>query len=229
MIRMKQISKTYRNGKIHVPVLKDINLQIETGEYVSIMGPSGSGKTTLMNLIGCLDQPTKGDYWLNGTQVSQLGEKELSKIRNQWIGFIFQQFYLLPRLNILQNVELPLIYAGVSPEERKKRATTALARVGLDAFLHHQATELSGGQQQRVAIARALVTEPSVLLADEPTGSLDSEASQLILDLFDQFHQEGRTILVITHDHEVAQRAQRQILLKNGRIDEEFHKGAQSL
>lgn len=229
MIRMKQISKTYRNGKIHVPVLKDINLQIETGEYVSIMGPSGSGKTTLMNLIGCLDQPTKGDYWLNGTQVSQLGEKELSKIRNQWISFIFQQFYLLPRLNILQNVELPLIYAGVSPEERKKRATTALARVGLDAFLHHQATELSGGQQQRVAIARALVTEPSVLLADEPTGSLDSEASQLILDLFDQFHQEGRTILVITHDHEVAQRAQRQILLKNGRIDEEFHKGAQSL
>lgn len=229
MIRMKQISKTYRNGKIHVPVLKDINLQIETGEYVSIMGPSGSGKTTLMNLIGCLDQPTKGDYWLNGTQVSQLGEKELSKIRNQWISFIFQQFYLLPRLNILQNVELPLIYAGVSPEERKKRATTALARVGLDAFLHHQATELSGGQQQRVAIARSLVTEPSVLLADEPTGSLDSEASQLILDLFDQFHQEGRIILVITHDHEVAQRAQRQILLKNGRIDEEFHKGAQSL
>ena len=218
MIRLEGIEKTYQTGEVDVPVLKDISLTIEEGEYVSIMGPSGSGKSTLMNLIGCLDQPTAGSYDLNGKQVSQADETVLAQIRNQWIGFVFQHFHLLPRMSAQQNVALPLIYTGTTKTERERRAEEALTKVGLGDPRHHRPSELSGGQQQRVAIARALVNEPHLLLADEPTGALDTVSGARVLDLFDELHREGRTVVVITHDPEVAERAQRQVVIRDGRI-----------
>lgn len=218
MIRLEEINKVYQTGKVAVPVLKEISLKIEEGEYVSIMGPSGSGKSTLMNLIGCLDQPTEGSYHLKGRRISQADETELAQIRNQWIGFVFQHFHLLPRMSAQLNVELPLVYAGLSKIERERRAREALAKVGLDDRRSHRPSELSGGQQQRVAIARALVNDPHLLLADEPTGALDTASGAQVLDLFDELHREGRTVVVITHDPEVAERAQRQVVIRDGRI-----------
>lgn len=221
MIELKGVSKTYQAGKLMVPVLKKIDLVVNKGEYVSIMGPSGSGKSTLMNIIGCLDLPSEGIYRLNGKDVSEEDEIGLAALRNQTIGFIFQQFHLLPRMNAQQNVELPLIYQGISRKKREEKAREALERVGLADRWNHRPNELSGGQQQRVAIARAIVTEPFILLADEPTGALDSNSSENILDLFDELHQEGRTIVMITHDPEVAARAERRILLRDGEILED--------
>lgn len=221
MIELQAVSKTYYAGELEIPVLKNIDLVVNEGEYVSIMGPSGSGKSTLMNIIGCLDLPTEGVYRLNGKDVSQEDEVGLAGLRNRTIGFVFQQFYLLPRMNAQKNVELPLIYQGISKKEREKKAQEALARVGLEDHRTHRPSELSGGQQQRVAIARAIVTEPYILLADEPTGALDSVSSKTILDIFDELHQEGRTIVMITHDPEVAERAERQIFLYDGEIVED--------
>ncbi len=225
MIRMEQVEKTYRTGPLSVPVLKGLDLTVEEGEFVAIMGPSGSGKSTLMHLIGCLDRPTKGRYLLNGRDVSEAGEAELAHIRNRWIGFVFQQFHLLPRMTAKRNVELPLIYAGVPKKERERRAEEALHRVGLGDRMEHRPSELSGGQQQRVAIARALVNQPLLLLADEPTGALDTVSGQRIMDLFAELHREGRTVVLITHDPEVAARAERRVLLRDGRIVGEDHGG----
>jgi putative ABC transport system ATP-binding protein len=196
-------------------------LEIEKGEYVAIMGPSGSGKSTLMNLLGCLDTPTKGKYYLEDRDVSSLSDDELALIRNKKIGFVFQSFHLLPRTSALHNVELPLIYAGLARKERIKRAIKALEEVDLADRIHHHPSELSGGERQRVAIARALVNDPSIILADEPTGNLDSKTGAEILDLFDRIHRKGNTVIVVTHDPEVAARAERIIHLKDGRIEKE--------
>jgi putative ABC transport system ATP-binding protein len=196
-----------------------VNLQIKRNEFTAIMGPSGSGKSTLMNLIGCLDTPTSGEYWLNGQKVSELDDDSLARIRNKEIGFVFQTFNLLPRASALHNTELPLIYAGVSARERKERAAAALERVGLGDRMHHRPNELSGGQRQRVAIARALVNEPSIVLADEPTGNLDSATSSEIMQVFDQLHKAGQTIVLITHEHDIAAHAHRAIHLMDGQIE----------
>jgi putative ABC transport system ATP-binding protein len=216
MIRLEGIDKSYGSGAIAVTVLRGIDLTVEEGEFVAIMGPSGSGKSTLMNLIGCLDRPDSGSVLLDGKEVSSASEGELAHIRNRTIGFIFQNFQLLPRMNALRNVELPLVYAGVSQRERKKRAQEALERVGLQDRMHHLPSELSGGQQQRVAIARALVNRPKLLLADEPTGALDTRSGETVLALFRELHQEGKTVVMITHDPDVAQHADRQILIRDG-------------
>jgi putative ABC transport system ATP-binding protein len=218
MIRLEQVEKSYQTGPLSVPVLKGLDLTVEEGDFVAIMGPSGSGKSTLMHIIGCLDRPTKGRYVLNGRDVSEADEVELAHIRNRWIGFVFQQFHLLPRMTAKRNVELPLIYAGVPKKERERRAEQALHRVGLGDRMEHRPSELSGGQQQRVAIARALVNHPILLLADEPTGALDTASGQMIMDLFAELHREGRTVVLITHDPEVAARAERRVLLRDGRI-----------
>ena len=204
---MKDINKYYQMGEEPVHVLKDINLTIEKGEFLSVLGPSGSGKSTLMNIIGCLDVPTSGEYVLNGTEVDTLGEKELARIRSREIGFIFQNHQLLPRLTALKNVELPLIYASFSPRERKQRAKDMLARVGLADRMDHYPNQLSGGQCQRVAIARAIVGEPKLLLADEPTGALDSASGAQVMELFQQLHDRGSTIIMITHDRSIAHHA----------------------
>ncbi|SFX70057.1 putative ABC transport system ATP-binding protein [Thermoactinomyces sp. DSM 45891] len=221
MIQLTEVCKTYHSGKLHVPVLQNIDFYVNQGEYVAIMGPSGSGKSTLMNIIGCLDRPTSGSYQINGKEVSQMEDLELAKVRNRMIGFIFQQFQLLPRLSAQKNVELPLVYAGMSKSKRSSQAVEALRKVGLEDRKSHRPKELSGGQQQRVAIARALVNNPHVLLADEPTGALDTKSGQVILELFDELHQEGRTVVMITHDPEVARRAQRQIIIRDGEIIED--------
>lgn len=218
LIEIKNLSKDYEMGEIIVPALYDINLTIQKNEYVAIMGPSGSGKSTLMNIIGCLDNPTKGQYLFSGNDVSLLDDDALSAMRNKEIGFIFQNFNLLPRLNALQNVELPLIYSGIEADERKKRALKALDHVGLADRIHHKSSELSGGQRQRVAIARALVTNPGILLADEPTGALDSKTGVEIMSLFDELHRQGNTIILITHEREVADYAHRIIYIKDGEI-----------
>lgn len=218
LIEISNLTKKYIMGEMEVPALIDINLQIKKNEYVAIMGPSGSGKSTLMNILGCLDTPTTGHYFFNGTDVSTLDDDSLSAMRNKEIGFIFQNFNLLPRLSSLQNVELPLIYSGVPAHERKERALLALEKVGLSSRVGHKPTELSGGQKQRVAIARALVTSPGILLADEPTGALDSKTGEDIMKLFHDLHQEGNTIILITHEQEIANYADRNIYIKDGSI-----------
>jgi putative ABC transport system ATP-binding protein len=218
MIELRGIEKTYRVGSQEVPVLRGIDLDIGENEFVAIMGPSGSGKSTLMNIIGCLDRPTKGNYFLDGKDVFQEDDTGLAALRNRTIGFVFQQFYLLPRMNALKNVELPLVYAGVPSAEREKMALTALERVGLLDRKDHRPAELSGGQQQRVAIARALVNRPRILLADEPTGALDTQSGSMVLDLFEELHREGKTVVLITHDPEVAARAERVIIIRDGEI-----------
>jgi putative ABC transport system ATP-binding protein len=218
LIRLDNVSKTYTVGQFEVPALRGIDLQIKKGEYVAIMGPSGSGKSTLMNLIGCLDTATAGNYWLAGENVSELTDNELAHIRNRQIGFVFQTFNLLPRASAFRNVELPLIYAGVTPGKRRERAYSTLESVGLADRTHHKPSELSGGQRQRVAVARALITHPSIILADEPTGNLDSATGEEILQLFDKLHDDGNTIIVVTHEEFVAARARRTVKLLDGQI-----------
>ncbi len=222
LIDIKDLWKSYSLGEEEIPVLHGINLSIEKNEYVAIMGPSGSGKSTLMNILGCLDIPTQGRYLFKNTDVSELDDDSLSIMRNKEIGFIFQNFNLLPRINALQNVELPLIYAGKGREERRERAMKALERVGLTDRISHKPNELSGGQKQRVAIARALVTNPGILLADEPTGALDSKTGIDIMRLFDELHKEGNTIILITHAQEIADYANRIIHIHDGIIHSDY-------
>ncbi len=219
LIRTEDLWKTYDMGAVAVQALCGISFEIRRGEYVAIMGPSGSGKSTLMNLIGCLDTPTRGKYWLNSRQVGELSDDELAYIRNKEIGFVFQTFNLLPRATALHNVELPLIYNGTPAEERLERAQEALQRVDLADRMTHKPNELSGGQRQRVAIARALVNSPSIILADEPTGNLDSATGVEIMNLFDRLQSEGHTIILVTHEHDIAARAHRIIHIRDGKID----------
>ena len=218
LIRLQNISRRYQMGAETVHALRGVSLEIARGEYVAIMGPSGSGKSTLMNLLGCLDTPTAGSYELNGTQVSQMDDNDLAEIRNREIGFVFQTFNLLARSNALRNVELPLIYAGVPAEERRQVALNALTQVGLADRIHHKPNELSGGQRQRVAVARALVNNPAILLADEPTGNLDSKTGNEIMGLFEELSRKGNTIIVVTHEEDIAMRARRIIRLRDGLI-----------
>ena len=219
VIVVRSLKRDYIMGSETVRALRGVDITIRRNEFVAIMGPSGSGKSTLMNLIGCLDSPSEGEYWLNGHRVSELGDDELARIRNREIGFVFQTFNLLPRASALQNVELPLIYGGTSAKERRRAATEALQRVGLADRMHHRPNELSGGQRQRVAIARALVNHPSIILADEPTGNLDSKTSEEILSLFEQLYKDGQTIILVTHEHDIAAHARRQIHLKDGQVE----------
>jgi putative ABC transport system ATP-binding protein len=219
IICTEDLWKTYDMGsEQQVHALRGVNVRIQRGEYVAIMGPSGSGKSTLMNLIGCLDSPSKGSYWLNGQLVSELNDDELARIRNKEIGFVFQTFNLLPRATSLHNVELPLIYAGVPAEERADKAKKVLSAVGMESRMHHKPNELSGGQRQRVAIARALVNDPSIILADEPTGNLDSQTGVEIMALFDRLHGQGNTIVLVTHEHDIAEYAHRVIHIRDGQV-----------
>ena len=218
LIDLRNINKTYRNGDQELKVLKNINLTVEEGEFVAIMGPSGSGKSTLMNIIGKLDRPSTGEYFLENEDVANLGDKKLAKVRNNQIGFVFQQFFLLSKLNALQNVELPLIYAGVSQGSRKNLAKQYLEKVDLGTRMTHLPSELSGGQKQRVAIARALVNNPSIILADEPTGALDTKTGEQIMELLTELNAEGKTIIMVTHEPEIASYAKRQIVIRDGLI-----------
>lgn len=221
ILNMQDIVKSYSSDADEFMALKSVSLKVIEGEFVSILGPSGSGKSTLMNIIGCLDVPTTGKYILANHDVEALDEKELARIRNKLIGFVFQSFQLLPRLTALENVELPMIYARMSPEERHKRALTILQRMGLSEKIKNYPNQLSGGQQQRVAIARAVVTEPAIVLADEPTGSLDQKTGEQIMELFEELNSEGRTIIMITHDQNIASHAQRIVNILDGRLNEE--------
>ena len=223
LIELRAVERFYKTTAEEVRALQAVDLQIERGEFVAVMGPSGSGKSTLMNLLGCLDRPTSGSYLLNGTAVEELNDEELSAIRNQEIGFVFQTFYLLDRTDAVGNVELPLIYADMAPGQRRRLALEALEKVGLGDRIDHQPRELSGGQQQRVAIARALVNRPSILLADEPTGNLDSTTSLEIMNLIDAIHREGNTIVLVTHETDVARHANRCLRLLDGRVIEDRH------
>ncbi len=216
VISLQNITKQYIMGSQQLPVLKGINVAINSNEYVALMGPSGSGKSTLMNIIGCLDTPTTGSYFLDKIEVNKISENELATIRNQKIGFVFQQFHLLPRLNAIDNVALPLVYGGVPKAIRTQKAIAMLTKVGLTDRMHHKPNELSGGQCQRVAIARALVNSPSIILADEPTGNLDTNTSNEIMELFDQLYEQGNTIIVVTHEEDIAAKAKRIIRLKDG-------------
>jgi putative ABC transport system ATP-binding protein len=219
LISMRNIWKTYQMGNQQLHALKGVTFEVQKGEYLAIIGPSGSGKSTLMNLIGCLDSPSKGQYWINGNLVSTMTDDELATIRNKEIGFVFQTFNLLSRATALHNVELPLIYAGLRAGERHEKATAALASVELGDRVTHRPNELSGGQRQRVAIARALVNHPSILLADEPTGALDSKTSVEIMALFEKLYEEGNTIILVTHEHDIAERAHRIITIRDGEIE----------
>jgi putative ABC transport system ATP-binding protein len=222
VIVVRNLQREYDMGGEVVRALRGVDLTIRRNEFVAIMGPSGSGKSTLMNMIGCLDSPNAGEYWLNGHRVSELGDDELARIRNKEIGFVFQTFNLLPRASALHNVELPLIYAGIGAKERQAMATEALRRVGLAERMQHKPNELSGGQRQRVAVARALVNQPSILLADEPTGNLDSATSVEIMALFEELHRGGQTIVLVTHEHDIAEHADRQVHLKDGQVEQDF-------
>ena len=221
ILELKDICKDYIQGKMVIPVLKHIDFQMEQGEYVAIMGPSGSGKTTLMNIVGCLDQATSGQLFLDGQDISKCTENEMSDLRLKKIGFVFQNFQLLSRQTSLENVELPLTYAGVAKKERRERALQALTRVGLEDRVNFQPNQLSGGQKQRVAIARALVNRPKILLADEPTGALDSASGEQVMELFQSLNDEGVSVLMITHDSEIAAKAQRQVIIRDGIMKKE--------
>ena len=226
LIETVDLWKTYVMGAEEIHALRGVSIQIERGEYVAIMGPSGSGKSTLMNLIGCLDTPTKGSYLLNGKQVSQMNDNELARIRNEEIGFVFQTFNLLPRATALHNVELPLVYAGIAAKDRQDRAKAALEKVELASRMSHRPNELSGGQRQRVAIARALVNNPSILLADEPTGNLDSKTGLEIMTLFERLHKAGNTIVLVTHEADVAAFAYRAIHIRDGKVENDVRRAA---
>lgn len=226
MMKLTNINKVYHSGKLAVHVLHDINLTIEDGEFVAIMGPSGSGKSTLMNIIGFLDPPSSGTYELNNEKIDSFHENKLAQLRNKHIGFVFQQFFLLPRQNTIKNVEAPLIYANVKKQERIKRAKEMLERVGLGDRLTHLPNELSGGQKQRVCIARALVNNPNIILADEPTGALDSKTSEQIMKLFVELNEEGKTVIIVTHEEEIAQYANRIIFIRDGKVLEDRRKEA---
>ena len=218
ILDLQAVSKTYASGTLEVAALRGVDLQVLEGDYLAVMGPSGSGKSTLMHILGCLDTPTSGSYRLAGVDVSGMGDEELAEIRNQRIGFVFQQYNLLASLTAWRNVELPLVYAGVPRSERRRRAVAALERVGLGDRVDHRPNELSGGQQQRVSVARALVTDPALILADEPTGNLDSKSTLDVLGLFRELSDQGRTIVLITHEHDVAQQAGSQVLIRDGQL-----------
>ena len=226
LIETQDLWKTYVMGSEEIHALRGASIQIERGEYVAIMGPSGSGKSTLMNLIGCLDTPSKGSYLLNGKQVSQMNDNELARIRNEEIGFVFQTFNLLPRASALHNVELPLVYAGIPAKDRQIRAKAALEKVELSERMNHRPNELSGGQRQRVAIARALVNNPSILLADEPTGNLDSKTGSEIMALFDRLHDAGNTIILVTHEADIAAYARRAVHLRDGQVEKDVRQSS---
>ncbi len=222
VIRTEGLKKHYVLGAETIRAVRGVDLEIRKGEFVALMGPSGSGKSTFMNLIGCLDTPTEGKYWLNGQEVSQLSDDDLARVRNRDIGFVFQTFNLLPRATCLHNVELPLVYAGVPAKERKRRAAEKLELVGLGDRMHHKPPEISGGQRQRVAIARALINDPEILLADEPTGNLDSATSSEIMGVISQLNSEGQTIILVTHEHDIAEYATRQVHLHDGMVSSDF-------
>lgn len=221
MITLKEITKIYSTGDIQVAALRGVDLHIDRGEFVAITGPSGSGKSTMMNILGCLDRPTTGEYYLDGEDVSRVSGNQLAEIRNRKIGFVFQGFNLLSRTTALENVELPLLYAGVPPKERRERAIHSLESVGLGDRIHHRPKELSGGQQQRVAIARALVTQPAIILADEPTGNLDTRSSIEVMAIFQKVHNEGNTVLIITHEPDIVQYTRRMIYFRDGKVEED--------
>jgi putative ABC transport system ATP-binding protein len=219
IIRIRDLTRQYDMGGETIHALRGVSLEIRRNEYVAIMGPSGSGKSTMMNMLGCLDTPSDGEYWLNGQEVSRLSDDALARVRNKEIGFVFQTFNLLPRASALHNVELPLVYAGTSAKDRRERAVAALTRVGLGNRMDHRPNELSGGQRQRVAIARALVNEPSILLADEPTGNLDSTTSEEIMRVFAELHDQGQTVVMVTHEADIAAHAERVVVLRDGRVE----------
>ncbi|MGN6391116.1 MAG: ABC transporter ATP-binding protein [Gemmatimonadales bacterium] len=219
IIRIRDLARDYRMGEELIQALRGVTLDIRRNEYVAIMGPSGSGKSTMMNLLGCLDTPTAGEYWLNGEEVSRLSDDALARVRNREIGFVFQTFNLLPRATALHNVELPLVYAGTRARDRRDRAVAALEQVGLGHRLDHRPNELSGGQRQRVAIARALINQPSILLADEPTGNLDSVTSEEIMRVFADLHGAGQTVIMVTHESDIAAHAERVVVLRDGRVE----------
>lgn len=219
LIEIKNIAKTYYLGSEVVRALRSVSLSVNKNEYIALMGPSGSGKSTLMNMLGCLDSPTSGEYWLNGKDVSKMNDSQLAEIRNKEIGFVFQTFNLLPRYSALENVSLPLIYAGWNKKQREEKAKEVLRQVGLSDRMNHKPNELSGGQKQRVAIARALVNSPSIILADEPTGNLDSKTSHEIMALFAEIHQKGNTVILVTHEEDIARHAKRIVRLKDGMIE----------
>jgi putative ABC transport system ATP-binding protein len=218
VVELHHIFKIYGSGETEVRAVNDLNLNVAAGDYLAVMGASGSGKSTAMNILGCLDRPTSGEYLLQGVSVAGLSDDDLASLRNRCLGFVFQQFHLLPHLTALENVELPMIYANVRPAERRARANAALERVGLGQRINNRPNQLSGGQQQRVAIARAIINRPLLLLADEPTGALDSETTRDVLDIFDQLHAEGMTVVLVTHEHDVAARARSVLMFRDGRL-----------